>query len=70
MMQSQLKAMSMKMSTMSSYQEIMKGLSSSTGILQAMNEQMDIGQIQTVLKNFNKEQMKQGLKEDAVSNLS
>jgi hypothetical protein len=57
-MSSQLKAMSMKMSTMASYQEIMKGLKGSSNVLAAMNEQMDVSQIQTVLKNFSKESMK------------
>ena len=61
-MSSQLKAMSMKMSTMSSYQEIMKGLEGSTHVLAAMNEQMDISQIQQVLKTFNKESMKSEFK--------
>ena len=45
----------------------MQSLSGSTQILQMMNEQMDISQIKQVLNNFNKEQMKQGIKEDAVS---
>ena len=44
-MSSQLKAMSMKMSTMASYQEIMKGLQGSSNVLAAMNEQMDVSQI-------------------------
>ena len=55
------------MSTMSSYQEIMKGLEGSTHVLAAMNEQMDISQIQTVLKNFNKESMKAEFQQDAVN---
>jgi charged multivesicular body protein 2A len=57
-MTSQLKAMSMKMSTMASYQEIVKSLQGSSHVLTQMNEQMDIQQIQSVLKEFNKEQMK------------
>ena len=66
-MSSQLKAMSMKMSTMSSYQEIVKGLQGSSHVLAAMNEQMDIQSIQTVLKNFNKESMKAEFNQDAVA---
>jgi hypothetical protein len=59
--------MSMKMSTMNSYQEIMKGLSSSSQVLQMMNEKMDVGSIQTVLKNFQKESMKAELNQEMVS---
>ncbi len=66
-MGSQLKAMSMKMSTMSSYQEIMKGLEGSSKVLSAMNEEMDISSIQTVLKNFQKESMKAEFNQDAVN---
>lgn len=58
MMNSQLKAMSMKMTTMASYQEIVKGLQGSSKVLEQMNENMDIQSIQTVLKNFQKESMK------------
>eukprot|EP00347_Sterkiella_histriomuscorum_P021172 403334975 len=65
-MSSQLKAMSMKMSTMHSYTEIMKGLAGSTNVLQMMNEQMNIQQIQTVLKDFTKESMKQGINQEAI----
>ena len=57
----------MKMSTMASYQEIMKGLEGSSGVLAAMNEQMDISQIQQVLKTFNKESMKAEVKQEAVA---
>ena len=55
------------MSTMASYQEIMKGLEGSSGVLAAMNEQMDISQIQQVLKTFNKESMKAEVKQEAVA---
>ena len=57
-MSSQLTGLSMKMSTMSSYQEIVKAMSGSTKILTSMNEKMDIKSIQDVLKNFTKESMK------------
>jgi hypothetical protein len=57
-MSSQLKALSMKMATMNSYQEIVKSLQGSTKVLEMMNEKMDIASIQAVLKNFNKESMK------------
>ena len=65
-MSSQLKAMSMKMSTQASYQEIVKSLAGSTHVLQQMNDQMDISSIQQVLKEFNKEQMKSEMKTDMV----
>ena len=57
----------MKMSTMASYQEIMKGLEGSTHVLAAMNEQMDISQISQVLKTFNKESMKAEFKQEAMA---
>jgi division protein CdvB (Snf7/Vps24/ESCRT-III family) len=57
----------MKMSTMASYQEIMKGLEGSTHVLAAMNEQVDISQISQVLKTFNKESMKSEFKQEAIS---
>jgi hypothetical protein len=66
-MSSQLKAMAMKMSTQASYMEIMKGLEGSTGVMSAMNDQMDISSIQTVLKNFNKESMKAEFKQEAMN---
>lgn len=68
-MSSQLKAMSMKMSTMSSYQEIVKSLSGSSAVLAKMNDQMDIQNIQQVLKQFNKEQMKQEFNQEAVRDI-
>jgi hypothetical protein len=66
-MSSQLKAMSMKMSTMTSYQEIVKSLQGSSTVLAKMNEQMDIQSIQQVLKNFQKESMKAEFQQEAVS---
>ncbi len=51
-MSSQLKAMSMKMSTMSSYQEIVKSLAGSSKVMEKMNEDMDVSSIQQVLKSF------------------
>lgn len=66
-MSSQLKGMAMKMSTQASYMEIMKGLQSSAGVMSAMNDQMDISSIQTVLKNFSKESMKAEVKQEAVA---
>ena len=65
-MSSQMKALSMKMSTMSSYQEIVKSLAGSSKVLAAMNESMDIQQIQSVLKNFQKETMKSEFNQEAV----
>ena len=66
-MSSQLKAMSMKMSTMQSYEVIAKSLAGSSHVLAQMNEQMDIQQIQQVLKEFNKETMKSEMKQDAIT---
>lgn len=57
----------MKMTTMASYQEIVKGLASSSAVMQAMNEKMDVGQIQTVLKNFQKESMKAEFNQESVN---
>ena len=57
----------MKMTTMASYQEIMKGLEGSSSVLAAMNEQMDVSQISQVLKTFNKESMKSEFKQEAIS---
>lgn len=65
-MSSQLKAMAMKMTTMASYQEIMKGLQGSTQVMAMMNDQMDIQSIQTVLRTFNKETMKAEFNQEAV----
>ena len=60
----------MKMSTMSSYQEIVKAMSGSTKILTQMNEKMDVKSIQEVLKNFTKESMKSEMQQDMVLNSS
>jgi hypothetical protein len=46
------------MTTMTSYQEIVKSLAGSSAVLTKMNEKMDIASIQQVLKQFNKESMK------------
>lgn len=45
----------------------MQGLAGSSKVLSAMNEQMDIQSIQTVLKNFSKESMKAEFNQDAVN---
>ena len=66
-MQSQLKTLSMQMTTMASYQEIVKSLQGSSKVMQQMNENMDIKSIQDVLKNFNKESMKAEMNQDAVN---
>jgi charged multivesicular body protein 2A len=66
-MGSQLTAMAMKMSTMASYQEIVKGISGSTQVLTKLNEDMDIASIQNVLKTFNKESMKAEFNQEAVN---
>ena len=66
-MSSQLKAISMKMSTMSSYQEIVKSLGGTAKVMEQMNEEMDISQISNVLKTFQKESMKAEMKQEAVS---
>jgi charged multivesicular body protein 2A len=66
-MGSQLTAMAMKMSTMASYQEIVKSISGSTQVMAKLNEDMDIAAIQNVLKNFNKESMKAEFNQEAVN---
>ena len=59
--------MAMKMSTMASYQEIVKSISGSSNVLAKLNEDMDIAAIQNVLKNFNKESMKAEFNQEAVN---
>ena len=59
--------MAMKMSTMASYQEIVKSISGSSNVLAKLNEDMDIASIQNVLKNFNKESMKAEFNQEAVN---
>jgi charged multivesicular body protein 2A len=66
-MGSQLTAMAMKMSTMASYQEIVKSISGSSQVMAKLNEDMDIAAIQNVLKNFNKESMKAEFNQEAVN---
>ena len=65
-MSSQLKGLSMKMSTMASYQEIVKSMGSSTKVLTMMNEKMDVKEIQNVLKEFTKESMKADMNQEMV----
>ena len=59
--------MAMKMSTMASYQEIVKSISGSSNVLAKLNDDMDIASIQNVLKNFNKESMKAEFNQEAVN---
>ena len=66
-MGSQLTGMAMKMSTMSSYQEIIKSVAGSTQVMTRLNEDMDIASIQNVLKTFNKESMKAEFNQEAVN---
>ena len=55
------------MSTMSSYQEIIKSVAGSTQVMTRLNEDMDIASIQNVLKTFNKESMKAEFNQEAVN---
>ena len=57
----------MKMSTMSSYQEIVKSLAGSSKVMEKMNEDMDVSSIQQVLKSFQKESMKADFNQEAVN---
>ena len=57
----------MQMSTMSSYQEIIKSVAGSTQVMTRLNEDMDIASIQQVLKTFNKESMKAEFNQEAVN---
>mmetsp|Transcript_13060 Transcript_13060/g.9454 ORF Transcript_13060/g.9454 Transcript_13060/m.9454 type:complete len:111 (+) Transcript_13060:237-569(+) len=66
-MSSQLKGLSMQMSTMASYQEIVKSMAGSTAVIARMNENMDVKSIQDVLKQFNKESMKAEMNQDAIN---
>ncbi len=66
-MGSQLTGMAMQMSTMSSYQEIIKSVAGSTQVMTRLNEDMDIASIQQVLKTFNKESMKAEFNQEAVN---
>ena len=59
--------MAMKMSTMASYQEIIKSISGSSNVMAKLNEDMDISSIQNVLKTFNKESMKAEFNQEAVN---
>ena len=59
--------MAMQMSTMSSYQEIIKSVAGSTQVMTRLNEDMDIASIQQVLKTFNKESMKAEFNQEAVN---
>lgn len=59
--------MAMKMSTMASYQEIIKSVAGSTQVMTKLNEDMDIASIQNVLKTFNKESMKAEFNQEAVN---
>ena len=66
-MGSQLTGMAMQMSTMSSYQEIIKSVAGSTQVMTRLNEDMDIASIQQVLKTFNKESMKAEFNQEEVN---
>ena len=66
-MGSQLTGMAMQMSTMASYQEIIKSVAGSTQVMTRLNEDMDIASIQNVLKTFNKESMKAEFNQEAVN---
>jgi len=65
-MSSQLKGLSMQMTTMQSYQDVVKSMAGSSKVLTKMNEQMDIQSIQQVLKTFSKESMKAEMNQEAV----
>ena len=57
----------MKMSTMASYQEIAQSMGGASKIMTQMNEQMDVKQIQNVLKEFTKESAKAEMQQDMVN---
>ena len=56
----------MQMTTMQSYQDVVKSMAGSSKVLTKMNEQMDIQSIQQVLKTFSKESMKAEMNQEAV----
>ena len=65
-MNSQLKALSMRLSTMGATQEIMESMKGASKVMHLVNENMDIKSIQTVLREFNKESMKMEIGQEAV----
>ena len=58
-MSSQLKSMSMQMQSMQMQQNIMTSLKGATGVMGKINEDMNVNEIRDVMKDFNKEMMKQ-----------
>jgi charged multivesicular body protein 2A len=61
-----MKALSMKISTMNTTQELMASLKGASSVMATVNENMDIQQIQQVLKEFNKESMKMEMGQEAM----
>ena len=55
MMSSQLKSMTMQITSMHTQQTIMQALKGSSAVMSKINDDMDVAAIRDVLKQFNKE---------------
>eukprot|EP00831_Metopus_contortus_P028140 TRINITY_DN2346_c0_g2_i4.p1 TRINITY_DN2346_c0_g2~~TRINITY_DN2346_c0_g2_i4.p1 ORF type:complete len:158 (-),score=37.19 TRINITY_DN2346_c0_g2_i4:104-577(-) len=62
MMESQMKSMSMQLSSMQTQSEITMALRGATATMGKVNEKMDIKEIMQVMKQFNIQQEKTGMK--------
>ena len=66
LMESQLKSMSMNLSTMQVQTEINVALRAATQTMGKVNEKMDVKDIQQIMKQFSKESEKMGVKMELV----
>ncbi len=66
MMQSQLKSMSMQLSTMQTQSEICGALRGATATMGKVNEKMDVKEIQQVMREYVKTSEKMGIKNEMV----
>ena len=65
-MSAQLKSISMQLSAMGTQKTVMEALSSSTAIMGKVNEEMNVSEIQTMIKTFTKEQMKAEMQQEMI----
>lgn len=66
-MGSQLKSIGMQLQSQQMTQTMMTALGGATGVMTKINEDMDVSAIASVMKDFNKEMMKQEAKSEMVS---
>ena len=66
-MSSQLKALSMQLTSMGTQKSVMEALQSSSKIMGKVNEDMNIQEIQSMVKTFQKEQMKGEINSEMVN---